>query len=326
MKPRILVTTDGKPGASGALRMARHLRESTQARVEVLAVCEPLDFYGIGFPDSGMATIPPQHTPATLGLAEQRVRSQLADIGDGAAEWPLSLEVGPVAATIARYAAEHGSRLILLGLHEQGTVGRWMSRETLLRVIHLAHVPVLAVPERVSTLPRTVVIAVDFSDFSLRAAHQAIAGPARGAHLHLIHVSPPPRALETWMVSLEWLGVYRAEAERRLKGLAAELERSAAVTVDTHLRGGDAGPEVLRLAEQVGADLIVAGSHGSGFLGRLVMGSVSGALVHGAHCSLLITPPQTIASELQLDLSKREPLVGVGTAGGVAATQGRTPV
>ncbi len=36
------------------------------------------------------------------------------------------------------------------------------------------------------------------------------------------------------------------------------------------------------------ADLIVVGSHGRGFWGRLTLGSVSNSVIHHAHCSVLV--------------------------------------
>ena len=66
------------------------------------------------------------------------------------------------------------------------------------------------------------------------------------------------------------------------------------------IRGGDgdldltikimAGPpeeEIVELAEDWGADLIVVGSHGRGFIGRMI-GSVSDSVVHHAPCSVLV--------------------------------------
>jgi hypothetical protein len=47
-------------------------------------------------------------------------------------------------------------------------------------------------------------------------------------------------------------------------------------------------PGILELAEEVGADLITCGSHGRGAMGRLLIGSVSEAVLHGALCPVLI--------------------------------------
>lgn len=46
--------------------------------------------------------------------------------------------------------------------------------------------------------------------------------------------------------------------------------------------------EIVEEAEKWGADLIVVGSHGYGFFERMLIGSVSDAIIHHAHCSVLV--------------------------------------
>lgn len=108
---------------------------------------------------------------------------------------------------------------------------------------------------------------------------------------------------------------YRPLGELELAQLARDLpeefrtglwsdQTGEAIVVDacTHLRtlGIEAtghpvpakGAEaVLDVASEVGADLIVVGSHGYGPVGRLVHGSVSSAIVHHAPCSVLVVRP-----------------------------------
>jgi nucleotide-binding universal stress UspA family protein len=50
---------------------------------------------------------------------------------------------------------------------------------------------------------------------------------------------------------------------------------------------GPAAKEIIDKAERWRADLIVVGSHGYGFWGRL-LGSVSNYVVHNAPCSVLV--------------------------------------
>jgi nucleotide-binding universal stress UspA family protein len=45
---------------------------------------------------------------------------------------------------------------------------------------------------------------------------------------------------------------------------------------------------LLETAKEWNADLIVVGSHGRGFWGRMLLGSVTDALVHHAPCSVLV--------------------------------------
>ena len=58
----------------------------------------------------------------------------------------------------------------------------------------------------------------------------------------------------------------------------------------TIVREGPAAQTVLDVARAVSADLIVTGTRGFGMLSRLLVGSVSTALIRGAQCSVLIVP------------------------------------
>jgi nucleotide-binding universal stress UspA family protein len=42
------------------------------------------------------------------------------------------------------------------------------------------------------------------------------------------------------------------------------------------------------IAQEWGADLIVVGSHGHDFWGRMTLGSVSDGVIHHAKCSVLV--------------------------------------
>jgi nucleotide-binding universal stress UspA family protein len=50
--------------------------------------------------------------------------------------------------------------------------------------------------------------------------------------------------------------------------------------------------EIVALAEELGADLIVMGSRGLGALRRALMGSVSDSVVRHAHCPVLVVRAQ----------------------------------
>ena len=51
---------------------------------------------------------------------------------------------------------------------------RWLARETLLDLIPRLNVPVLAVPPGFTELPRSVIVAIDFSKYSLEIAREAL--------------------------------------------------------------------------------------------------------------------------------------------------------
>ena len=56
---------------------------------------------------------------------------------------------------------------------------------------------------------------------------------------------------------------------------------------------------IVEEAEKWGADLIIVGSHGAGFLERSFIGSVSDTVVHHAPCSVLVVKPSERAMEIR---------------------------
>jgi len=66
------------------------------------------------------------------------------------------------------------------------------------------------------------------------------------------------------------------------------------VEITTNVLFGSPDSRIVETAEEIGADLIVLGSHGYTRWERLLLGSVSSSVVHHAHCSVLIvrTPEQ----------------------------------
>jgi nucleotide-binding universal stress UspA family protein len=293
---RIIVATDGEPAALGALRVARALAERHRARVEVISVVAPFpvppsrvggpEFVGI----DGLV-------PAACGAARQRVGAQLAEAGPGCTAWPTAITIGPPAPTIARMADDRDATLIVIGQGRHALADRWLGSETALRVIRLSPVPVLVVPSDARTLPDCAVAAVDFSDFSHLAARAALDVLGPDARLHLAHVFWRPSEGIPWVGGHDWVEDFKDRARRELEEMARTLDGTAGVHVGAELLEGDPAGEILRLAAGVGAGLVTAGSHGTGFLGRILMGSVSTRLVRGASCMVLVVPPRTVPAE-----------------------------
>jgi nucleotide-binding universal stress UspA family protein len=297
MKGHIIVATDGSVAANGALRIAQLLQQRLETKVEVVTVWEPIPISGIGTGEIvGSAHL--EWDRVAESALRQRVLEQLADLGLADAAWSVTLERGPAAPTIVRLASERNAPLIVLGLGQHELVDRWLGSETALQVMRLAHVPVLAVPAEHSRLPRTAVVAMDFSTFSREAALALMDLLEPGGDVHLVHVIWRPSVEAPWAGDRDWVDGRRETAAVELGRLADLLKESTGATVHTHLVEGEAAREVLRLARKVGADLIASGSHGAGFLDRILMGSVSTRLVRGATCAVLVSPPRSIAAEI----------------------------
>ena len=85
-----------------------------------------------------------------------------------------------------------------------------------------------------------------------------------------------------------------AQVQADLREQAAALEREGFVT-SLEIRG-DVGVrpahEIVTVARDVGADLIVAGSRGHTAIGGLLLGSVTTRLLHISPCPVLVVPPE----------------------------------
>jgi nucleotide-binding universal stress UspA family protein len=299
MQTRIVVATDGRSEAAGALRLARALAERHGAPVEVVCAVAPFPFPASPVGDMGAIAISDLDQRA-VDDTRKLIGERLAEIGPEVAAWPVTVEVGLPAPTLVRLAQARQATLIVLGLRRNKPLSdRLFGSETALQVMRLASVPVLAVPADVGELPRTAVAAVDFSDFSREAA-EAVAGIlAPDGSVHLAHVTGEPAPGTTWLAGPEWADSYRQGVELQLAELARKVEAADTVRVRTHLLSGDPAREILRLADNLGAELVAAGSHGTGFFGRLLLGSVSTRLVRGSACAVLIVPPNQVPAALE---------------------------
>jgi len=85
-----------------------------------------------------------------------------------------------------------------------------------------------------------------------------------------------------------------AAAEVLVREAGSEIKKqSMTASVTGRAIMGRAARVILDEAERTNADLIVVGSHGRGFWGRTLLGSVSNAVVHYATCSVLVVRPGT---------------------------------
>jgi nucleotide-binding universal stress UspA family protein len=78
------------------------------------------------------------------------------------------------------------------------------------------------------------------------------------------------------------------DAWERLEGQAESIRSWGAEVAGAHTRIGHPDAEIVELAEELGAGLVVVGSRGLGPLKRAVMGSVADSVVRHAPCSVLV--------------------------------------
>ena len=143
-----------------------------------------------------------------------------------------------------------------------------------------------------SIFPTTILLATDGSEEAqLAATTAADLAQKTNSELHVLTVGPdyPLYELPEHPAGFEdVLRENRREAKEMLEQQAKWIEESGGTVKETYLREGRADEEIVEVAEEIGAGLIVLGSRGHGRLSRALMGSVSDSVVRHAHCPVTI--------------------------------------
>ncbi len=137
---------------------------------------------------------------------------------------------------------------------------------------------------------RKIVCPTDFSEGASEALNNAASIAFNNkAELYLVHVIPVMLA-ETEPTLLVQIQDYERllQPEKRLQEMAQPLIAQG-ITVHTVIGHGDAAGEIVRIAEEQKADVIVIGTHGNTGWRRLAFGSVAEKVVRLATCPVLTT-------------------------------------
>jgi nucleotide-binding universal stress UspA family protein len=159
-----------------------------------------------------------------------------------------------------------------------------------------------------SIFPTKVLLATDGSkEAELAAWSAAELADKTGSELHVVHVF----GITPWYPAYpEAAGFDGAELEdpvleedlqriteqRARELLDAEVEKLRSVVgtpAQAHLVEGGVPEEIIGLAEEIGAGLVVVGSKGRGGIRRALMGSASDSIVRHAHCPVLVVRPES---------------------------------
>jgi len=143
------------------------------------------------------------------------------------------------------------------------------------------------------TTYRQIVAATDLSPRSLLAVDRGFMIARRsGARLTIVHALP----LDTLGEIKSMLGAHAsalseriaADAREALTTIAQDPAHAHGVAAHTHLAEGLPGSVVPAYAEGIGADLVILGAHGKGFVRRLLLGSTASHLLRKSRCPVLV--------------------------------------
>ncbi len=133
---------------------------------------------------------------------------------------------------------------------------------------------------------KPVVVPFDFSEHSELALKRALSLVEKSEQLHVLHVLPFLIPTEPGVV---WATIDDAHRiQHALETLKEAVDKLAITGAELEVRLGDPGQIACDRAEELGAELIVVGSHGRTGLTRMLLGSVAERVVRLAHCQVLV--------------------------------------
>jgi nucleotide-binding universal stress UspA family protein len=277
----LLIATDGTPQSDAAIALARLLPLGGQHGFKVLTVVAnaPIPW---GTVDRSLVM---EYERGQQQEAQSKVKAQLDRLGGN--DWSVEVRSGDPAMVIAELAKESRVRMVVVGLGGHGAMARFFGNETALRLMRVSQTPVLAVDSKLRALPSRIAVAMDFSESSIEATRLALDIAAPGATVTLVHVVPWERKD---YIPEHWFREHEAHIGAQLTRVVGWLDHGTKCRMHQRILYGKPGPSLLACAEELDADLIVAGTHGRGFLGRMLGGETLAKLVRGARRSVLVLP------------------------------------
>ncbi|HEU5255106.1 MAG TPA: universal stress protein [Vicinamibacterales bacterium] len=293
---RILCPVDFSEFSRQALDEAiaiAHLYDGCVTALHVFPIAIPADPFG-GLPEFQPFTLTDRHRAHIL--------RQLSDfaVSEGAEARRITValrEGTDIHAEILEAADRMNPDLIVMGTHGRSGFQHVMLGSVAEKVLHKARYPVLTVPRRApDAVPRgpvpfaRILCGIDFSECSLAALRHAISLAAdAGARVDVLSVVQLIPVYETMSgVPLYYpglLGDLKADIWKRLNSVVAEA--APEMPVERIVTVGSPHREIVRVATERNAELVVLGAYSHGPIDHMFFGSTTNRVVHQARCPVL---------------------------------------
>ncbi len=280
----IVAGVDPSPEGARAAHVAEQLAQAAGTDCYLVhAVRDP-------WTEASLAQIPmdiAELNRMVLDGAETRMRQALAGRISARTLDRLAIRFGPAPMMLDEALDERDAELLVLGGKHHSAIGRWLGGSTVHHAVRRVGVPLFVTGPSEGPV-RRILAAVDLST----AARPTIAAAERfaelfDAELRAIHVVEPTPVFGELPPSLT-----EDEVERRSE---EDLERSVWPLLtrpgtDHLIRRGPGADTLAAAATEWGADLLVVGSHGRGWVDRALIGSVTERLLNRLPAAMLVVP------------------------------------
>lgn len=276
-----LVAVADDTAAESAIRFTNALARERGAIPTVLRVLDVSVYAALdSLPSVGSveaAMLSPEYRDEVVASLEERIRSVLG----APSRWRIEFEAGETGFCIAREARRLRAELIVVGLRPHSALRRAFVRDTVCDVIRGASAPVIAACPTMRGLPSRIMVALDFSPASIRAAHLARELVGYTGSIELVYVRP------------QGDGAGSARLEETLERMIEELEPTRDVQVTSTVLDGEPAIRLLKHAAAIQPDLVAMGHGRHNVVDRFFNDSVSTTFAHDARWSLLVVPEVT---------------------------------
>lgn len=276
----VVVGVDGSDSALGAAKWAADLAEKWALPLTLLHAVPRLEWHFSTTPAPPLDT-----TSDVLAVTQAAVNSHHPDLAIRA----VTVKDAVAAALTQASAA---ARLLVVGW---GSTDHRALGGHVVRITHRAQCPVAVWRQPIAKRtgkPLPVVVGIDESDDSTRALAAAfdVAG-ALHAPLSVVHMWEIGAAVglgySQGLMDWKLLDVLQSQQRRKMDELVAPfLKDYSNAHVNKVFQDISPSKGLIELSQE--AQLVVVGSHGSGRLADVALGSVSQNLVHHAECPVLV--------------------------------------
>ncbi len=203
----------------------------------------------------------------------------------------LEVRMGNAAWVLAQAVSEYAAGLLVLGGKHHAAPVRWFGGSTVHHTVRTVDVPLLVTTPGATTFAK-VLVAVDLSHATPATLAGAVAFAAPFVtEMRVLHVVEPLPSIPDVGIQLDE-GEHLRLAEAGTADLVASLDLGA--PLEHVVRCGAPARTVAEEAAQWAADLVIVGSHGKGWVDRVLLGSTTERLLNRLPCSVLVIPIRSL--------------------------------